>query len=85
MHPKAATLALAGLLPYQLKGQTTVRLARPGFKEGDGGLRCGASRSWAFGEALEPEAYDQVGWDCLPDAIWDYLPDEMLQRAIEGA
>lgn len=83
MHPKAAALALAGLVPFRYSGTTNVRFMRIGFKDRDRGLRL-RHCVWQFLRCDEPSAYQQVEWDSVPDAMWDALPDELLQRAIQG-
>ncbi|HDR9875413.1 TPA: hypothetical protein QDE31_37555 [Burkholderia cenocepacia] len=83
MHPKAATLALAGLLPFKIEGAPTVRFMRPGFKEGDWGIRY-ASDEWSAAPAELPHEYERVGWEYLSNAQWDQLTDVQLNRAIHG-
>jgi hypothetical protein len=94
MHPKAATLALAGytLVLYMFgpdDPSNTVRVVRRDLSEfGETITHCKLNppvRQWDFGHAgAAPDEYVDVDWDYLPDSAWDALPDWMLFKALQG-
>ncbi|WP_158683480.1 hypothetical protein [Burkholderia sp. BE12] len=94
MHPKAATLALAGytLVLYMLPGDhpsSTVRVVRRGLSEfGETISHCtldNPRRRWGFDHAgAGPDEYVDVPWDRIPYDTWDTLPDWMIARALQG-
>ncbi|WP_322037946.1 hypothetical protein [Burkholderia cenocepacia] len=86
MHPKAVTLMLAGLEPFRLKCSVDfIRVMRPTFKGYEQGLLCMGVCGWEFSHAPHRSEYQPTSWDSIDPNIWDALPDELLQRAIEGA
>ncbi|MDN7537046.1 hypothetical protein [Burkholderia cenocepacia] len=83
MHPKAVTLALAGLMPFRFRVQPNfVRVMRPMFASYEWGLLY--TDEWAYCTALHSHDYRAAEWGDIPPHLWDELPDDMLQQAIEG-
>ncbi|PFH12880.1 hypothetical protein [Burkholderia sp. JKS000303] len=85
MHPKAVTLALAGMVPYWLPPTNTVSFRRPGFAYNAWGATINIDLlRWRGAMAADPRMYERVEWDYLPDGAWDAMSDELLQQAIQG-
>ncbi|WP_322037945.1 hypothetical protein [Burkholderia cenocepacia] len=94
MHPKAATLALAGytLVLYMFgpdDPSNTVRAVHMGRSEYGITLAhymlAKEGDRWDLTHAGQPpESYVPVPWDRLPDEEWDALPNVLLNRAIQG-
>lgn len=85
MHPKAALLALAGLIPVRHREQMVGHL---GFRVGS--LRDPAapmlylqpgSKS-GIGRAAGLNSYQQIGWNDTSDDQWDNVTDEMIQHLL---
>ncbi|PFH12879.1 hypothetical protein [Burkholderia sp. JKS000303] len=84
MHPKAVTLMLAGFEPFRFKSRGAfVRVMRTPYEAFAYGLIY--SDCWEYNRAPQPSEYEPIDWSAVPCSVWDALPDELLQRAIEGA
>ncbi|WP_105132644.1 hypothetical protein [Burkholderia sp. BE12] len=86
MHPKAVTLMLAGFEPHLLPVIDSISFRQPGFAAHSNGL-CVLRRNnlWRMATASEPDQYLPATWDDVDAEQWTTLPDNLLQRALQGA
>ena len=85
MHPKAVLLALHGLAVFYYASKKNVRI-KMGVADQeralsvDSNLLAKSKDYWETMDTDDIHVYKPMDWDDVPDAAWDQLPQEMINK-----
>lgn len=85
MHPKAAYMALHGLLPMRyIHAPHPDPYARIRWHRKDGEIQLIRSVGmWSLEKGLDLLMYVTIDWEDIPDALYDALPQDIIDSFLE--